>query len=61
MTTFGDSSDWNIDHLLKKWDLSCKAIPLEDFGADHFNIAGHDLPGLKTINLYILTYRRTEP
>ncbi|GFX53625.1 methyltransferase-like protein 23 [Trichonephila clavipes] len=37
-------SDWNIDHLLKKWDLSCKAIPLEDFGADHFNIAGHDLP-----------------
>ncbi|GFY36947.1 methyltransferase-like protein 23 [Trichonephila inaurata madagascariensis] len=50
-----------FDHLLKKWDLSCKGIPLEDFGADRFNIAGHDLPGLKTINLYIFTYRQTEP
>ncbi|GFS77136.1 methyltransferase-like protein 23 [Nephila pilipes] len=53
-------SEWNIDHLLKTWDLSVKLIPLEDFGADLFNIAGHDLPGLKTINLFIFKYILTE-
>ncbi|GBM35664.1 Methyltransferase-like protein 23 [Araneus ventricosus] len=48
-------SDWNIDYLLRKWHLCCREISLEDFGADRFSVAGHDLPGLKTISLFVFT------
>ncbi|XP_055949916.1 histone-arginine methyltransferase METTL23-like isoform X2 [Argiope bruennichi] len=51
-------SDWNIDYLLRKWDLCCREISLEDFGADRFSVAGHDLPGLKTISLFVFSYAK---
>lgn len=50
------SSDWNINNLLMKWNLKCIEVPLNSFGADKFNVAGSDLPGLKTISLYIISY-----
>lgn len=50
------SSDWNINNLLKKWNLTCIEVHLNSFGADKFNVAGSDLPGLKTISLYIISY-----
>lgn len=36
--------------------MTCIEVPLNSFGADTFNVAGSDLPGLKTISLYIISY-----
>ncbi|XP_054717034.1 histone-arginine methyltransferase METTL23-like [Uloborus diversus] len=49
-------SDWNINYLIKKWNLTCEEIPLQSFGADGYNIAGYDLPGLKTISLFVFRH-----
>ncbi|KAG8183533.1 hypothetical protein JTE90_003880 [Oedothorax gibbosus] len=51
-------TDWNIDNYLEKWNLNCEEISLSDFGADGFNVAGCDLPGLKTISLLIFRYSK---
>ncbi|KFM75642.1 Methyltransferase-like protein 23, partial [Stegodyphus mimosarum] len=50
-------SDWSIKYLLQKWELLCKEVPLENFGADKFNVAGSDLPGLKTISCAVAQRR----
>lgn len=49
-------SDWNVSYFLEKWNLKCTEVPLKNFGADKFNVAGSDLPGLKTISCFIITY-----
>lgn len=48
------SSDWSIEHLLNKWDLSCSVINISNLGADAgLNI--HELTGDHSIHLLEIT------
>lgn len=49
------SSARTIEHLLERWNLSARQIPLSDFGAGVTCLAGSDLPGNHTIHLFRLT------
>lgn len=49
------SGDWTISHLLKKWELSCRNIPLNSFDAEGGNIAGSSMPGRHEIQMFEVT------
>ena len=40
--------------LLRKWDLDCRHVPLEDFNANSPSLAGSDLPGDHTIHMMVI-------
>ncbi|KAK3586091.1 hypothetical protein CHS0354_033212 [Potamilus streckersoni] len=52
------SSERSIEHLLLKWNLHCRQIPLSSFDADNPNLAESDLPGNHTIHMLIISKRR---
>ncbi|ODM94688.1 Methyltransferase-like protein 23 [Orchesella cincta] len=56
LTTYQErSADWSIEHLLKKWGLNCKHVPLNDLS----NSGSVDLLGLMqdhTIHLLEITH-----
>ena len=49
------ASDWSLEHLLHKWNLSCTPIPLSSFDADTPNIADSNLPGSHKIHVFQIT------
>ncbi|CAL4236535.1 unnamed protein product, partial [Meganyctiphanes norvegica] len=49
------ASDWSLDHLLNKWNLSCNRISLSEFDADATNIAESNLPGSHTVHVFQIT------
>ncbi|KAL3876319.1 hypothetical protein ACJMK2_034181 [Sinanodonta woodiana] len=49
------SSERSIEHLLLKWGLHCRQIPLSSFDADIPNLAESDLPGNHTIHMLIIS------
>jgi methyltransferase-like protein 23 len=50
------STDWAIEALLKKWDLKCVNINLDNLGID-CGIDVRDLMGGHTINLFEISHR----
>ncbi len=54
-TTYQDrSSDRTLEHLLTKWNLLCRRIPLWTFEADKDNIADSTLPGSHDIEMLVI-------
>ncbi|XP_050735480.1 histone-arginine methyltransferase METTL23-like [Eriocheir sinensis] len=53
------ASDWSLEHLLHKWNLSCTQLPLLTFDADRTNIAESNLPGSHTIHVFQITRSST--
>ncbi|ROT73538.1 histone-arginine methyltransferase METTL23 [Penaeus vannamei] len=49
------ASDWSLEHLLHKWNLSCTQLPLATFDADIPNIADSNLPGSHTVHVFQIT------
>ncbi|KAG8446103.1 hypothetical protein GDO86_013827 [Hymenochirus boettgeri] len=49
------SADWSIDGLLYKWNLKCNNVPLNTFNADKECLAGSDLPGRHTVQMFVIT------
>ena len=49
------ASDWSLEHLMNKWNLSCTSIALSSFDADTPNIADSNLPGSHKIHLFQIT------
>ncbi|XP_068209402.1 histone-arginine methyltransferase METTL23 [Palaemon carinicauda] len=49
------ASDWSLEHLLHKWNLTCTQLPLSSFEADTNNIAESNLPGSHTIHVFQIT------
>ena len=43
-----------LQNLLLKWGLECYKIPLESFRAESNNLAGSELPGDHTIEMYVI-------
>ncbi|XP_067121150.1 histone-arginine methyltransferase METTL23-like [Centruroides vittatus] len=54
------SADWTIRHLLKKWNLSCRAVSLESFDAEGGNIAGSNMPGRHEIRMFEIAKEHQE-
>ncbi|XP_067673424.1 histone-arginine methyltransferase METTL23-like [Haliotis asinina] len=58
-TTYQErSADRSIEHLLRKWKMSCRHVPLPLFEAESTSIAGSTLPGNHTIHMLIITVSR---
>ncbi|KPP78202.1 methyltransferase-like protein 23-like [Scleropages formosus] len=53
------SSDWSIEALLHKWNLTCTDVPLENFHADKQHLASSALPGTHTIQMMIVCLKDT--
>ena len=52
------SADRCLQPLLDKWRMSARQVPLAAFGADGPAIAGSDLPGNHSVQLYVVTLRQ---
>ncbi|XP_037084518.1 methyltransferase-like protein 23 [Pollicipes pollicipes] len=52
------SADRCLEPLLVKWRLRARQVPLAEFGADGPSLAGSDLPGNHSIQLYVVTVRQ---
>lgn len=50
------SSDWSIEHLLKKWGLTCKVHSISNLGAQS-GIDIHEIIGGHTIHLLEIALR----
>ncbi|KAF7227484.1 histone-arginine methyltransferase METTL23 [Nothobranchius furzeri] len=50
-------ADWSIEVLLRRWNLNCVEVPLSQFDADEFELAGSNLPGSHSIQMLIITQK----
>ncbi|XP_046350826.1 probable methyltransferase-like protein 23 [Haliotis rufescens] len=58
-TTYQErSADRSIEHLLMKWKMCCRHVPLPLFEADSTGIAGSTLPGNHTVHMMVITLCR---
>ncbi|XP_008328634.1 histone-arginine methyltransferase METTL23 [Cynoglossus semilaevis] len=57
-TTYQErSADWWIEPLLRRWNLNCVKVPLEQFDADHCELAGSNLPGIHCVHMMKITVK----
>ncbi|KAF0311326.1 Methyltransferase-like protein 23 [Amphibalanus amphitrite] len=52
------SSERCLEPLLVKWRMQARQVPLAEFGADGPAVAGSDLPGNHSIQLYVVTLKQ---
>ncbi|KAG7231948.1 hypothetical protein INR49_010067 [Caranx melampygus] len=57
-TTYQERSvDWSIEPLLHRWRMDCVGVQLQDFDADHSELAASSLPGHHSVQMMIITLR----
>lgn len=49
------NAEYNLEKLLKKWNLVCMRVPLDHFDADTPSIGGSNLPGVHQIEMLVMT------
>ena len=54
------SAEYNLEKLLKKWNLVCMRVPLDHFDADTPSIGGSNLPGVHQIEMLVMTVDPTQ-
>lgn len=60
-TTYQErSADWSIETLLRRWNLNCVDVQLENFGADESELAGSALPGSHSVHMMVVTLKPQE-
>ncbi|XP_022645245.1 uncharacterized protein LOC111243645 isoform X2 [Varroa destructor] len=52
--------EYNLEKLLKKWNLVCMRVPLDHFDADTPSIGGSSLPGVQNIEMLVMTVDPTQ-